>query len=311
MSRFVLILFFTLSLCFSAGVHAQLGDYEQEDTVSPNSPDAPENEPGFTGTYADEEDPEDPKYQDKIEEDALFGEEDAREEDDAGKYEEDDRQADPDASREADPDPYGENEIPEDEPNYLLKFDFESSATFLDKLTGDPYMEINYHTTIEKEVTLSKKRFRTKARADFETDIVGNYAGNELFTCKLEIDIKSAPVQLMTIMRDVSTPEDDIPLFEAALQLKFEKGYKEDWYSNCTGLDGSLFNTRGDPEKYNLMILEDTTPPLKTILLEDFIPGDNNEIEIIMEPLEVEDPDADTVLLTGKGTLFLEILTGN
>lgn len=311
MSRLVFILFFCLSLGFSAGVRAQLGDYETEEPASPgNTTDAPENEPGFTGTYANDEDPEDPGYQDKIEEEALFGEDDSREDGDEAEYE-DDRQADPDALRESDQDPYGENEVPEDEPNYLLKFDFESSATFLDKLTGEPYMEINYHTTIEKEVTLAKKRFRTKGRADFETEIIGNYAGNELFTCKLEIDIKSAPVQLMTIMRDITTPEDDIPLFEAALQLKFEKGYKEDWYSNCTGLDGSLFNTRGDPEKYNLMILEDTTPPLKTILFEDFIPGDNNEIEVIMEPLEVEDPDADTMLLTGKGTLLLEVLIGN
>lgn len=308
MNHIFFILLMLLSVSWSA--QAQLGDYENEegDSTTQEEQEAEtdemvEDEEGFTGTYADEEDPDDPKYQQRLEEEAIFGDEKKdRKKRSRGAGDESEEEAAPEDE------PYPDEELPEDGPNYVLKFLFDSNAIFYDKLTGEAYMEINYRTTVEQEVSMIKKRFRGKGEANFETDIIGNYAGNELFTCKLEIEIKSTPVQIMTRLRDITTPEDEMPLFEAALQLKFEKKYKEDWYSNCTGIDGSLFNTRGDPEKYNMMMLEDTTPNLNAILMEEFVPGDDNEIEIIMEPLELEDPDMDTIILTGKGTLMLEAL---
>lgn len=302
------VLMLLVSLSWSA--RAQLGDYDGEEndpsaTESEESTDAESEEDaeGFTGTYADEEDPDSPKYQQKLEEEEIFGE-DEKDHKKGHRGREDGEEVEDVPGDEF----YPEEEFPEDEPNYVLKFLFDSNATFYDKLTGEAYMEINYRTVIEQEVSMIEKRFRTKGEVNFETDIIGNYAGNELFTCRLEIEIRSSPVQIMTRLRNVTTPEDAIPLFEAALQLKFEKKYKEDWYSNCTGIDGSLFNTKGDPEKYNLMILEDTTPNLNAMLIEEFVPGNDNELEIIMEPLDLEDPDMDTVSLTGKGTLTLEAL---
>lgn len=309
MPRFIFTLFIlVLVASLSPVVRAQLGDYDAQAegasrTEGGDESDS-EDQEGFTGTYAEDEDPDHPDFEQTLEEEAIFGQ-------DTGSKRGSRKTRGDDAEEEDDEElSYDEEGFPENEPNYLLKFTFDSTATFYDRLTGDAYMEIDYRTTVEQEVTLNKKRFRAKGRAEFETNIIGNYAGNELFTCKLEIEIKSSPVQIMTLMRDVTLPEDDLPLYEAAVQIKLEKNYKEDWYSNCTAIDGSLFNTRGDPEKYNLMILEDTSPSLNAVLFEEFIPGDDNEIEIIMEPLEIEDLDVDTVLLTGKGTLLLEVLTG-
>ena len=256
--------------------YAQLGEYEDKE-----KPLTEEIDETFTGTLAAEEDPDHPDYEKLQKEKEMFGEEKEEE----------------------------EEEPLEGLPNYLLKFSFEGHVIFYDKITGSPYLEIVYLTTLEQEILLVNKRYRVEGQANFDTDVIGDYAGNDLFTCKLEINIQSYDVEIMARERAIPDPDDkELLNHQVALQLKFQKGYQEDWYSNCTSIDGSLFNTKGNPEKYNIMILEEATPSLNAVLIEEFSPGDDAEISIETELLEIEDPDLDFFTIAGRGTVTLEAL---
>lgn len=285
MSQIIFRIFFLTLFLLAPSSYAQLGEYEDEElstkqteNESSEQSSAEEIDENFTGTLAPEEDPDHPDYEKLQKEKEMFGEEKEKDE-----------------------------ELLEGLPNYLLKFSFEGHVIFYDKTTGSPYLEIVYLTTLEQEILLVNKRYRVQGKANFDTDIVGDYAGNDLFTCKLEINIQSYDVEIMARERAVPDPDDkEILNHQVALQLKFQKDYQEEWYSNCTSIDGSLFNTKGNPEKYNIMILEEAIPSLNAMLVEEFSPGDDAEISVETELLEIEDPDLDLFTISGRGTVTLE-----
>lgn len=234
----------------------------------------------FTGTLDDEDD-DNPEYERFKDENETFGDDDL----DAEAYPED------------------------DQPNYLIKFNFDSQVVFMDQ-NDYPYLEINYNTKFEEEfAAVTSKRSMTDGEVEFESEIIGDLAGNDLFTCKLDIMIQSYPVSIMARVKHIAETEEEPEDFELALQIKLEKDYKEDWFSNCTGIDGSVFNTQGDPEKYNLQVLDNVAPSLNAILVEEFDPYQETIIELVSEPLLVDDEDMnETVTLTGSGTITIEPL---
>lgn len=241
----------------------------------------------FTGTLDEEEDEDNSEFQRKQIERDAFG---------------DDRKR----RRGADEDQ--EDLPPEDDaPAYVLKFNFDSQVVFADKKTGTSYMEINYNTKIEQEVALVHKRWRSKGEATFTSDISGNLAGNDLFTCKLDITIDSYPVNIMTRLKTVPETDEEPETEQVAVQIILKDTYKEDWFSNCTGVDGSIFNTKGNPEKYNLTILDNINPSLNGIVIEDFDSSRGAEVELLTEAMDVDDEDMDEVItLTGSGTLSID-----
>lgn len=256
-----------------------LDSESSESTLSEDDYKLPDE--NFTGTLDDEDD-DNPEYERIKDENEAFG----------------------------DDDEMGEDAYPEDDqPNYLIKFNFDAQVVFMDQ-NDFPYLEINYNTKFEEEFTaLMSKRSTTTGEVEFESDIVGDLAGNDLFTCKLDIMIESHPVDIMARVKRIAETEDEPESFEMALQIKLEKDYKEDWYSNCTGVDGSVFNTQGDPEKYNLQVLDGVAPSLNAILVEEFYPDEETVIELVSEPLIVDDEDMnETVTLTGSGTITIEPL---
>jgi len=250
----------------------------QDSTLSEDDYSLPDE--NFTGTL-DEEDDDNPEYERIKNENETFGDDDL----DAEAYPE------------------------EDQPNYIIKFNFDSQVVFMDQ-NDYPYLEINYNTKFEEEFTaITSKRSMTDGEVEFESEIVGDLAGNDLFTCKLDIMIQSYPVNIMARVKHITETEEEPESFDLALQIKLEKDYKEDWFSNCTGVDGSVFNTQGDPEKYNLQVLDNVAPSLNAILVEEFDPYQETIIELVSETLIVDDEDLnETVTLTGSGTITIEPL---
>lgn len=258
-------------------------DYEEESGEDEYGDELPED---FTGTLDDEEDEENPEFQRKKAERDAFG----------------DRAADRQRGRE-------DQDLPpeDDAPAYVLKFNFDSQVVFSDKKTGTSYMEINYNTKIEQEIALVHKRWRSKGEATFTSDISGNLAGNDLFTCKLDITIDSYPVNIMTRLKTVPETDEDPETDQVAVQIVLKNTYKESWFSNCTGVDGSIFNTQGSPEKYNLTILDNISPNLNGIVIEDFDSSRGAEVELLTEAIDLDDEDMDEVItLTGSGTLSID-----
>ncbi len=140
------------------------------------------------------------------------------------------------------------------------------------------------------------------------TDIVGTLAGNDLFSCKLEVEINDVDVDVST-RRIVTLNEfDEIATSQLALQLKFTKSdLLEDWYSNCTAFDGSKLNTKGEQEKYLYQTLEAAQPSLEGLLIEDFDPTETSSLTLSTEEIIVDDVYGDEeFLLTGSGTVTVE-----
>lgn len=190
----------------------------------------------------------------------------------------------------------------------LLTFDFDSQVIFHTS-EGDPYMEIDYETKIEDfEIELLQKRWREKTDALFTADIIGNLAGNDLFTCKLDILIDTYPANIMTRLKFFPETDEIDAHYQLAVQIKLDKEYKERWQSKCT--DGvSNFNTEGDPEKYNRTVLENITPNLHGLVIDDFDPSEGAEIDLSTELIEILDEDLNEVItLSGKGVLRIDPL---
>jgi len=230
----------------------------------------------FSGTLA-EDDPDSDEGKTSI----LFGPDDAEEED---------------------------FEVESEGPTHLLKFDFESQVVVTDTLTDIPFLEISYTLKLEQEIEVIDKRYRTTGNAEIMTDIVGFLAGNELFTCKLDIQLENVEADILVRYKYAEETEEDPEINQLAVQVKFDKdSMLEDWFSNCLGLDGSIFNTQGDKEKYLLTTLETATPDLTGLMIEDYYRGFSSSVDIIAEPLIIEDGDThEDYLLQGNGMLTVE-----
>ena len=245
----------------------------------------------YTGTLADDEDPDNPDYNKRQIENAVFG-------------------TDKDSEDFSDEDMPKKSKAQNEIPNTLMRFTFDAQVVFTNE-KGEPYMQTNYKTNIESEIVFTNHTWREGTEADITADVIGNLAGNDLFTCKLDITVAPATVNLMTLLKTVqtdATPNGDVQdMQQAAIQIDIAKGYKEDLYSNCSAGE-STFNTQGGPEKYNLTVLQNTTPSLNGITIDNFSDS-GAQIDIVTDPIEIDDPEMnETITMSGSGTLVLEPL---
>lgn len=242
----------------------------------------------YTGTLDEEEDPDNPNYEKRQIENEVFG----TDKDDSAS---DDDTVDTSAS---------DSEVP----NTLMRFTFDSQVLITND-KGETYMQISYTTKIEQEIVLTNHRWRGTAEADITSDVIGNLAGNDLFTCKLDMNIAPVAINLMTLLKTVQTNDtpngDTQDTQQVAIQIEVDNDYKEDVYSNCNSGENT-FNTQGDPEKYNLTILQNTAPSLNGITLDRFDSA-GSQIDIVTDPIEIDDMDLnETITMSGSGTLSLE-----
>ncbi|MBF0105449.1 MAG: hypothetical protein HQM16_09000 [Deltaproteobacteria bacterium] len=281
--RLIILLLSLAVILFPATIIAQADEGTE---VANDTPDE-----GFTGTYSDE-DPESPAYEEK----EIFGEDEA------------------DTTEETE-----DSKTPAEEegvPTHLLKFEFESQVTITNTITEISYIEINYTTKLEKEIEVKNSRFRTTGKAEIMTDIVGDLAGNELFSCTLDIQMDNVDVDIMVKLNSTVENEEEkaearaeeAVASELALQFKFPpENLLEGWLSNCTAVDGSLFNTAGEKEKYLIQILESIDPPLTGMISEDYNPLESATIDLTSETTVIEDVDAfEKFTLEGKGKVTVE-----
>ncbi len=238
---------------------------------------------GFTGTYSDE-DPESPAYKEK----KLFGDDEAPDEEDE------------------------EGGDVVDNATHVLKMEFDTRVVITDTRSAYSYLEINYTTKMEQEIQVGNRRFRTRGKANIMTDIVGTLAGNELFTCELDIKISDADVDMMVRHSEVEESEELDASSSLAVQLKFNKqDLLEDWFSNCLGVDGSQFNTKGEQEKYLFTALEAIDPSLSGILVEEYDPLVESTVDLETPPILIEDLDSyEEILIEGNGEIVIEPLGG-
>jgi hypothetical protein len=298
MNRYIIPISLLFIILLSTPVSAQ-EDWEYDDieqpeiTILDDGEDITDSGSGFdysvseklTGTLADDD-----TDSDVYKENQIFGDDEAEDED--------------------------SEDVLSEGATHLLKFDFESQVVVTDIATGTPFLEILYTLKLEEEIEVVEKRFRSTGTVEIVTDIVGILAGNELFNCKLDIQMDNVEADIMT--RYTYTPEseseedDEIVEEESklALQIKFNKdSLLEDWFSNCLGTDGSLFNTRGDKEKYLLTTLESATPELTGVLVEYYDKEEEVTLDIVADPVIIEDEEThEEYLLQGNGTLVIEPL---
>ena len=218
------------------------------------------NDKGFTGTL-DPDDPDSDAYKEK----QVFGDDEAVDD---------------------------EDETDNSGATHTLKFDYSLQVVVTDTKKDVSNLEIDYNVKFEQPVEIKDKRYRTKGHAEVTTDIIGVLAGNELFTCKLDIQFDKTPVDIMTRYNHTEETETTPETSELAVQLKFKKAdFMEDWLSNCTGVDGSELNTKGEKEKYLLVSLESISPSLDALLFKDYDPTDNASLDLLSEPILLDDSD--------------------
>lgn len=321
-SLFLFSLFLVSIVLLPEKAQAQLLDNEQFSDVNTGEPPPDEIEnplrdngldEDFTGTLSDE-DPDSEVYK----ENELFGSEEETDE----SLESDDSEESNNRPRrprrprpsgtvndgEESDDPNAEVEEEEDlDATHLLTFEFNSQVLMTNTQTEQTFLEINYTTRIEKEIQIKKSRYRTTGKATIVNEVIGDLAGNELFGCKLRIETDDIRADIMSRFNQRDETEEEEAISELALQIKFKKSAMlENWFSDCTGTDGSLFNTAGDKEKYLYMTLEAITPELTGFTIPDYIRSDEGVIELVAEPFIIEYPDSSEIYtLQGNGQVTI------
>lgn len=236
-----------------------------------------DGEKGHTGTFSDD----DPDNEELYNEKKLFGPDEAE-------------------------DP---NEASEEEASapYLLKLEIEGKLVVTSKLTGESTLEIDYHTVLEKEVDVTKKRTRVKGKAETTVEILGNFVSNNLVICLPDVSIDPSPVSIMTKLNHFAETDTDSERTEMALQIKFDEKVAENWFSNCLGVDQSVFSTSGPPEYHLNTILGSTDPSLTGIVFTDFDPYGEASLPLSVETTEVDDIELEEIYTYyGEGKITVE-----
>lgn len=209
---------------------------------------------------------------------------------------------------------------------HKLKFDFISRVQFIDKYkdlkiqgakntglkapTGEPYMEVEYHTQFEANIVLGKTRSIEKVDADFDSQHWGSLARNEYFDCRLDITIPQIPVELTTkIIEVIPEGEAEPTSQQLAIKVDFGTGLKEDWFSLCTDISGDTLNTKGDTQEYNLQSLKMVEPVLSALLVEDYDPTAKTKIDLSIPSKVVPDDEIQNdITFSGEGSVTIDPL---
>lgn len=235
------------------------------------APDVPDD---FTGTFSNE-DPDSPLYKEK----ELFGE------DEAGQSEE------------------------SEGISHLLRVEFEGSVVFTDTITNISFLEVTYEFRFEKEIEVSKARFRDSIPFDVETNIVGNLAENDLFKCEAVVEFNNKPrFDVMSKYNFKEATEETDELSQLALQLKPDsKSMNEDWFADCAGIDGSELKTKGGHEEHLKKILK--ALELEGVAIPEYDPSTGISKEILSDTIIVEDPNSfEEVAYQGNITISVDPL---
>lgn len=236
-----------------------------------------DGEKGFTGTYSDD----DPDNEELYKEKQLFGADEAGDEEETN------------AEEAAAP--------------YLLKFEMTGKLVVTSKLTGESTLEIDYHTILEKEVDVTKKRTRAKGKAETTVETLGNFVSNNLVTCLPEVSIEPTTLSIMTKLNHFAETDTEPERMEMALQIKPDEKIVENWFSNCLGVDQSVFNTSGPPEYHLNTILGSTDPGLTGIVFTDFDPYGEASVDLSVETTEVDDIELEEIYTYyGEGKITVE-----
>lgn len=233
---------------------------------------------GYTGTFSDD----DPDNEELYKEKKLFGADEAGDDDE-------------EVAEEISSEPY------------LLKLEIQGKLVVTSKLTGESTLETDYRTFLEKEVDITKKRTRVKGKAETVVEIIGNFVSNNLVTCLPDVSIDPSPVSIMTKLNHFDETDTGPERTELALQIKFDEKIAENWFSNCLGVDQSVFSTSGPPEYHLNTIIGSTDPALTGIVFADFDPYGEASIDLSVETTEVDDIELEEVYTYyGEGKITIE-----
>lgn len=243
--------------------------YTETDEISASDED-------FTGTLS-EEDPDNENLQQETE---LFGTDEA--------------------GVEANDEPF---------PTHLLSVNFEGHVVISDRETTIAYLEIFYNVKIEQEIEVKQSRSRVTSPVEITTSIVGSLAGNDLFSCGLDVGgLSNAEAESMTIYTVIPETEETLEQTNLAVQVKFTKKLEEDWFADCLSGEFNM-KTQGDTEEFLYKIWEGIEPDPKIIAIEDYDIYGTSEIDLYSPPLIIDDEDTgDEFEVSGQGELIVEPL---
>ncbi len=194
---------------------------------------------------------------------------------------------------------------------YTFKLEFNTRVVFADKISGIPYMEINYTNKIDLPVEVSTKKNKTEAKMESTAEVTGTLSQNELYRCELQISLLETKAQIQTRHIKIEEKEDKPGESTLAIQVKFPKKPEEEWISDCLATDGSKFITQGDSEFYNSLAFEAISPDLSGITFTDYDAGDSAKVDLYSEQTEVDDFDTGNyITITGSGSLEVEYSGG-
>jgi hypothetical protein len=277
MKKFGIIIGSLYLTMLTSFVWAQAFDEETEERDEVNETDTDNGDKGFTGTYSED----DPDNEELYKEKQIFGPDEADDEEEPSEE---------------------ESDAP-----YLLKFEMTGRLVVTSKLTGESTLEIDYHTVLEKEVDVTKKRTRLKGKAETTVETLGNFVSNNLVTCLPEVSIEPTTLSIMTKLNHFAETDTESERIEMALQIKPEEKIAENWFSNCLGVDQSVFNTSGPPEYHLNTILGSTDPSLTGIVFADFDPYGEASVDLSVETTEVDDIELEEIYTYyGEGKITVE-----
>lgn len=251
----------------------------------------------FTGTLA-EDDPENEDALNELQEqEELFGNEDDQ----------------------TDEDNTDDGFVEETEGTHEIHFEFTSKVQFVqtpeetsteeDILNAPPYMEIEYITQFDGILDIKERTVKRKLEVTMEAQNWGSLAANEFFDCQLDIEMRELPVTVTTRIKKQKVNEDEEPVTDLAWQIEFDKEGVEDWFSLCSDLSGAKLNTQGNPEQYNLTILQKIEPALKAMVHEEWYDEDGLTMDLITPVFIQDDQDINNqVILSGEGSISIEPL---
>lgn len=247
-----------------------------EDESYTATEEVPANDGDFTGTLSDE----DPDNADLQQETELFGTDEA-----------------------------GEQASDEPFPTHLLSVNFEGHVVISDRETTVAYLEIFYNIKIEQEVEVKSIRSRATSPVEITTSIVGSLAGNDLFSCGLDVGgLSNAEAESMIVYTIIPETEESLEQANLAVQVKFTKKLEEDWFADCLSGEFNM-KTQGDTEEFLYKIWEGVEPDPKIIAIEDYDIYGTSEIELYSPPLIIDDEDTgDEFEVSGQGELIIEPL---
>ncbi len=262
----------------------------------------------------EEAQPQNEAESDNPDTDTNLAKEDSEPSNDASQDKSDDKQP-LDAENQADLESSDEETLEGDGfPTHALKVDITGHVLFTDMTTRESYLEVVYQAKVEQDVIIGNSKQRVSdVNVEILTDVIGTLGGNDIYSCKLNVEFSNPSLGIVTQNfqpedNDKNEPSDLESYLNIELDLD-KKSFLEDWYSNCTYIDGLEFNTKGDKENYFYTLLQNVSPLLESLRIDNFDPTIEQSVplEVLIEPYEDFDLNNE-LLFSGTGQITLSPL---